>query len=325
MDILVKHIAEFEVNDKIDGFFIIKSAECRTASNSKKYLDFTISDKTGDINAKYWNYNEGDEGSYIPNTLIKVRGSVAVWQGNMQFKIDRIRLTNKHDKVNVADFVPAAPYSAEEMYEEMLKYILKIENEDIRKIVETIIDEKGEKIMHYPAAKKNHHAVRSGLLYHTTTMLRAGEKLSEIYTFINTDLLYGGIILHDMAKIDEMDASELGIVSDYTVEGQLLGHIIEGIKRIELAAEKVGADKEVTMLLQHMILSHHYEAEYGSPKKPMIPEAQLLHYLDILDASLYDMNKALGETKEGEFSSSIYSLEKRRIYKTKMNSNNNNE
>ncbi|MEL7598382.1 MAG: CMP-binding protein, partial [Clostridiaceae bacterium] len=82
-------------------------------------------------------------------------------------------------------------------------------------------------------------------------------------------------------------------------------------------------DKEVTMLLQHMILSHHYEAEYGSPKKPMIPEAQLLHYLDILDASLYDMNKALGETKEGEFSSSIYSLDKRRIYKTKMNSNNN--
>jgi 3'-5' exoribonuclease len=209
------------------------------------------------------------------------------------------------------------------MYEEMLKYILKIENEDIRKIVETIIDEKGEKIMHYPAAKKNHHAVRSGLLYHTTTMLRAGEKLSEIYTFINTDLLYGGIILHDMAKVDEMDASELGIVSDYTVEGQLLGHIIEGIKRIELAAEKIGADKEVTMLLQHMILSHHYEAEYGSPKKPMIPEAQLLHYLDILDASLYDMNKALGETKEGEFSSSIYSLDKRRIYKTKMNSNNN--
>lgn len=323
MDILVKHIAEFEVNDKIDGFFIIKSAECRTASNSKKYLDFTISDKTGDINAKYWNYNEGDEGIYTPNTLLKVRGSVAVWQGNMQFKIDRIRLTNKHDKVDVADFVPAAPYLAEEMYEEMLKYILKIENEDIRKIVETIIDEKGEKIMHYPAAKKNHHAVRSGLLYHTTTMLRAGEKLSEIYTFINTDLLYGGIILHDMAKVDEMDASELGIVSDYTVEGQLLGHIIEGIKRIELAAEKVGADKEVTMLLQHMILSHHYEAEYGSPKKPMIPEAQLLHYLDILDASLYDMNKALGETKEGEFSSSIYSLDKRRIYKTKMNSNNN--
>lgn len=325
MDILVKHIAEFEVNDKIDGFFIIKSAECRTASNSKKYLDFTISDKTGDINAKYWNYNEGDEGIYTPNTLIKVRGSVAVWQGNMQFKIDRIRLTNKHDKVDVADFVPAAPYSAEEMYEEMLKYILKIENDDIRKIVETIIDEKGEKIMHYPAAKKNHHAVRSGLLYHTTTMLKAGEKLSEIYTFINTDLLYGGIILHDMAKIEEMDASELGIVSDYTVEGQLLGHIIEGIKRIESAAEKVGADKEVTMLLQHMILSHHYEAEYGSPKKPMIPEAQLLHYLDILDASLYDMHKALSETKEGEFSSSIYSLDKRRIYKTKINSNNNNE
>ncbi|MCY6371392.1 3'-5' exoribonuclease YhaM family protein [Clostridium ganghwense] len=317
MDIVVKSIEEFEVNDKIEGYFIIKSAECRTASNSKKYLDFTIGDKTGEINAKYWNYKEGDEEIYTPNTLLKVRGLVTVWQGNNQFKIDRIRTTNKHDKVDISDFVPSAPNSAENMYDEVLKYILKIKNDDIRKIVETIIEQNVEKLMHYPAAKRNHHAIRSGLLYHTTTMLKAGEKLSEIYTFINTDLLYGGIILHDMAKINEMDASELGIVSDYTPEGQLLGHIIEGIKNIELVADKVGADREVTMLLQHMILSHHFEAEYGSPKKPMIPEAQLLHYLDILDASLYDMHKALNETKEGEFSNSIFSLDKRRIYKPK--------
>ncbi|WMJ80453.1 OB-fold nucleic acid binding domain-containing protein [Clostridium sp. MB40-C1] len=318
MDILFKNISEFEVNDKIEGIFIIKGSECRTASNSKKYLDFTIGDKSGEINAKFWNYKEGDEEIYTPNTLIKVRGSVTVWQSNIQFKIDRIRVTNKHDKVDISDFVPSAPNSSEEMYEEILSYISKIENDDIRKIVETIIDEKSEKLMHYPAAKKNHHAVRSGLLYHTTTMLKAGEKLSEIYKFINTDLLYGGIILHDIAKIDEMDASELGIVSDYTVEGQLLGHIIQGVKNIEVVAKKVNADKEISMLLQHMILSHHYEAEYGSPKKPMIPEAQMLHYLDILDASLYDMKKALSETKEGQFSNSIYSLDKRRIYKMKV-------
>ncbi|MBO3441500.1 HD domain-containing protein, partial [Clostridium haemolyticum] len=182
-------------------------------------------------------------------------------------------------------------------------------------IINYILEENKHKIMHFPAAKKNHHAVRSGLLYHTTTMLKAGEKLSEVYTFINTDLLFGGIILHDFAKMDEMNSSELGIVDDYTIEGQLLGHIIEGVKNIEVASQKVGADKEITMLLQHMVLSHHYEPEFGSPKKPMIPEAQMLHFLDVMDASLYDMHKAIGETKKGEFSNAVWSLDKRKIYR----------
>lgn len=315
MEIMVKSIQDFQVNDKIDGFFVIKSAECRTASNSKKYLDFTIADKTGEINAKYWNYNEGDEEVYKPNILIKVRGSVTQWQNNVQFKIDRIRLTNEQDNVNVADFVPSAPYSPEYMFNEILEYLNKISNKDIKGIVKTIIDDNRDKIMHFPAAKKNHHSVRSGLLYHTLTMLKAGEKLCEVYTFINTDLLYGGIILHDLAKMDEMDSSELGIVSDYTVEGQLLGHIIQGIKNIEVAALSIGADKEITMLLQHMVLSHHYEAEFGSPKKPMFPEAQMLHYLDTMDASLYDMHKAYNETNKGEFSEPIWSLDKRKVYK----------
>ena len=315
MEIMVKSIQDFQVNDRIDGFFVIKNAECRTASNSKKYLDFTIADKTGEINAKYWNYNEGDEEIYKPNILIKVRGSVTQWQNNVQFKIDRIRLTNEQDNVNIADFVPSAPYSPEYMFNEILWYLNKINNKDIKGIVQTIIDDNRDKIMHFPAAKKNHHAVRSGLLYHTLTMLRAGEKLCEVYTFINKDLLYGGIILHDLAKMDEMDSSELGIVSDYTVEGQLLGHIIQGIKNIEVAALSIGADKEITMLLQHMVLSHHYEAEFGSPKKPMFPEAQILHYLDVMDASLYDMHKAYNETNKGEFSEPIWSLDKRKVYK----------
>jgi len=171
MEIMVKSIQDFQVNDRIDGFFIIKNAECRTASNSKKYLDFTIADKTGEINAKYWNYNEGDEEIYKPNILIKVRGSVTQWQNNVQFKIDRIRLTNEQDNVNIADFVPSAPYSPEYMFNEILWYLNKINNKDIKGIVQTIIDDNRDKIMHFPAAKKNHHAVRSGLLYHTLLCL----------------------------------------------------------------------------------------------------------------------------------------------------------
>lgn len=319
MDILEKRINEFNVNDRVDGYFLIKSAECRTSTNNKQYLDFDLGDKTGEINAKYWNINSGDEKKYIPNTLVKVRGLVTSWQSNIQFKIEKIRIINDNDKIEIEDFVPSAPYKTEDMFNDVIKYTDKIENENIKSIVEYIVDENKTKLMHYPAAKKNHHALRGGLLYHTTTMLKSAEKLSEVYTFLNTDLLFAGVILHDMAKIEEMLSSEYGIVSEYTVEGQLLGHIIQGIKNIEVVASGLGVDKEITMLLQHMILSHHYEAEYGSPKKPMIPEAQVLHYLDTLDASMYDMRKALSETNGGEFSDSIYSLDRRRIYKPKFN------
>jgi 3'-5' exoribonuclease len=311
----LKKINEFQVNERIDGFFIVKSVELKTSSNGKKYMDFTLGDKTGEINAKLWEYSDGDEKRYIQNMLIKVRGLVNLWQNSLQLKIERLREAVEEDKVNIEDFVETAPLEADFMYSEITKYISCIKNKDIKNIVNFIIEKNKEKLMHYPAAMKNHHSIKSGLLYHILTMLKAGEKLCEIYTYLNKDLLYGGIILHDMAKIEEMNANNLGIVSEYTVEGQLLGHIIQGVKNLEIAAENVGADKEVTIMLQHMILSHHYEPEYGSPVKPMFPEAELLHHLDIIDARMYDMNRVLGETNIGSFSEKIFSLENRKLYK----------
>nr|WP_205693962.1 HD domain-containing protein [Clostridium prolinivorans] len=315
MSLELKKINEFQVNERIDGFFIVKSVELKTSSNGKKYMDFTLGDKTGEINAKLWEYSDGDEKRYIQNMLIKVRGLVNLWQNSLQLKIERLREAVEEDKVNIEDFVETAPLEADFMYSEITKYISCIKNKDIKNIVKFIIEKNKEKLMHYPAAMKNHHSIKSGLLYHILTMLKAGEKLCEIYTYLNKDLLYGGIILHDMAKIEEMNANNLGIVSEYTVEGQLLGHIIQGVKNLEIAAENVGADKEVTIMLQHMILSHHYEPEYGSPVKPMFPEAELLHHLDIIDARMYDMNRVLGETNIGSFSEKIFSLENRKLYK----------
>ncbi|SKA89894.1 3'-5' exoribonuclease [Clostridium sp. USBA 49] len=310
-----KKINEFQVNERIDGFFIVKSVELKTSLNGKKYMDFTLGDKTGEINAKLWEYSDGDEKRYLKNMLIKVRGLVNLWQNSLQLKIERLREAVEEDKVNIEDFVETAPLESDFMYSEINKYISSIKNKDIKNIVNFIIEKNKEKLMHYPAAMKNHHSIKSGLLYHILTMLKAGEKLCEIYTYLNKDLLYGGIILHDMAKIEEMNANNLGIVSEYTVEGQLLGHIIQGVKNLEIAAENVGADKEVTIMLQHMILSHHYEPEYGSPVKPMFPEAELLHHLDIIDARMYDMNRVLGETNIGSFSEKIFSLENRKLYK----------
>jgi len=317
----MKKISEIKKGDRVEGFYIIKSVDIKVSNNSNtnKYLDFTLGDSTGDINAKLWECNEEIENKYKQNILIKVKGTVNEWRGKLQLKIEMIRVTEERDEVNICDYIAVAPYSPEKMYDEVIDYLSRIENTDIQNIVTNILSNNEQKLMHYPAAKSNHHAIRSGLLYHTTTMLKAGEKLSEIYTFLNTDLLYAGIILHDIGKIYEMNASDLGIVSEYSVEGQLLGHIVQGIKMIETASIEVKADKEVSMLLQHMVLAHHYEAEYGSPKKPMIPEAEMLHHLDIMDARMYDMNKALTETKEGKFSERIRSLDNINIYKSFIN------
>jgi len=317
-DFMIKKINEFEKSDKIENYYLIKSAECKLTNNSttNKYLDVNLTDSTGEINAKLWEVSPELETLFSENMLVKVRGTVNEYRGKLQLKIDRIRTINDSDDINIEEFVPTAPHKSEDMYEIVLDYICKIENKDLRNITEKIIDNCGDKLFHYPAAKSNHHAVKGGLLYHITTMLKAGEKLLEIYTHLNKDLLYAGVILHDIAKIYEMSASNLGIVSQYTIEGQLLGHIILGINLVEKAGVEVNADKEVVMLLQHMILTHHYEPEYGSPKKPMIPEAELLHHLDIIDARMYDMNKALKDTEIGSFSERIWSLDNLNIYKS---------
>jgi 3'-5' exoribonuclease len=312
-----KKIGEFNKGDRIENFFLVKNAECKITNNSttNKYLDLMLIDSTGEINAKLWECNENIETLIKNNMLVKVRAVVNEYRGKLQLKVERIRPSEEEDNVNIDEFILVAPYKSEEMFEILLDYIEKIENKDIKNITESIISKLSYKLMHYPAAKSNHHAIKGGLLYHTTTMLKAAERLLDIYTYLNKDLLYSGIILHDIAKIMEMESSELGIVSKYSTEGQLLGHITQGISLIEDAAMKIDADKEIVMLLQHMILTHHYEPEYGSPKKPMIPEAEMLHHLDVLDARMYDMRKATKDLNPGEFSEKVYSLDGISIYK----------
>ncbi|MBU3194694.1 3'-5' exoribonuclease YhaM family protein [Clostridium algidicarnis] len=312
-------ISDFEPGAKIEGYYMIRAVDTKTTnSNNKKYLDFSLCDKTGEINAKLWEVPALSEDKYKGNTVVKIKGSILSWQGALQLKIERIRNINDEDKINVEDFVQAAPLKPEFMYDEILGYINNMEDKDIKDIVKYIFEENKEKLQYYPAAKKNHHAIRSGLLFHVMTMIHMAEKLSEIYTFLNKDLLYAGVILHDMSKIEEMNSNDFGIVDEYTVEGQLLGHITQGVKNIEVVAEKLGTDKEVSMLLQHLVLSHHYEPEYGSPVKPMIAEAEMLHYLDIVDARMYDIKKVLKDTEKGNFSERLWSLENRRIYNPKL-------
>jgi 3'-5' exoribonuclease len=148
-------------------------------------------------------------------------------------------------------------------------------------------------------------------------MIIVAEKMCDIYLNLNKDLVISGVILHDIEKINEIDANELGIATGYSFEGQMLGHIVQGIIKINKMAEELGVSHEKTVMLEHMILAHHYEPEFGSPKKPLFPEAEMVHYIDVIDARMYDMQEALEATEPGEFSERVWTLDNRRLYKVK--------
>lgn len=314
------NIKDFKVGQRIKGVYLIKSVAVKiTNSNNKKYLDITLSDKTGDINAKLWDLKEDfNNNEFVENTLVCVKGCVLSWQSIMQLKLESISNDFDRENINISDYVKCAPIDSNEMFNELHKIVSSFKNDDIRNILLEILSIKKEKLLYYPAAKSNHHSIKGGLLYHILSMIKLGEKICELYSIVNKELLFAGIILHDIEKTEEMNSSELGIVSTYTVEGQLLSHLIQGITLVDRVSSKVGASSEIRMLLQHMILSHHYEPEYGSPIKPMIIEAELLHYIDVIDARMYDMKKILDGVDEGNFSERIFSLNNRKVYKPKF-------
>jgi len=311
-------LEELKVGDELQGYFIVKSVNVKTSSNNKLYLDLMLGDQTGEINGKVWDANEEMVEQFTAGAVVKAKGTVTSWQNNLQLKIVRIRMAGDTDDINYDTLVQSAPLKPQDMYDYIMSMVDGMMNEDIKKLVRFLVEEKEDKFLTHPAAKRNHHAIRSGLIYHIYRMLQSGEALSSVYTNINSDLLYAGIILHDLEKINEMAADRLGIVSEYTKEGQLLGHIIMGIKRIDEAAKQLDVSDEVSQMLQHMVLTHHYEPEYGSPKKPMMPEGELLHYIDMIDARMYDMDKALSTLDPGEFSEPVFVLDRRRIYKADL-------
>lgn len=307
-------ISDLRSGDTINGIYILKNVELKVAVNKKTYLDIIFCDNTGDISAKLWDADEEIFKSLKTDKLYYVNARVDTWRDSMQLSINKIQLADEEDQKRISEFVPSAPLTPQEMLDEIYSYAAKISNTEMRALVMKLLDEKEEKLIYYPAAKSLHHSIRSGLLYHIVRTLRSAEALSGVYEGLNTDLLYSGIIIHDLAKIGELTSNNLGI-AEYSKEGQLLGHIVLGVIELEKAGNELGVSDEIMLLLKHMIVSHHYEAEYGSPKKPMFLEAELLHHLDLIDARIYDYQNATKNIEAGQFSDPVWSLDRRSIYK----------
>ena len=297
---------------------MVKACAVKTGSNGKQYLDITLGDKTGELTGKKWDVSDGEYPALVEikeKDIVKIKGVITEWAGQLQFRVQRIRMANEQDGMQMQDFVKAAPEDPQEMYDFIFSVAEGLHDDQLRALCLRILQENRERLLYYPAASKNHHAQLGGLLYHTKRMLMTGLRVCEVYRNLNQDLVLTGVILHDMEKLNEIEADVDGIASGYSFEGQLLGHLIQGVKTVDRMALEMGMDREKALMLEHMILAHHYEPEFGSPKKPLFPEAEVLHYLDILDARMFDMQAALEATQPGEFSDRVWTLDNRKLYK----------
>ncbi len=312
------YIGQLRTDDEIQDFLMVKSIAIRIGSNKKQYLDMVLCDKTGELTAKKWDVadaelpalNEIGEGD-----IIKLKANVTEWNGMRQLRVLRLRKSVPEDNVELMDYIKSAPEKAADMYGFIVEKASGMADDELRRLCLRILEEHKEKLMYYPAASKNHHAELAGLLYHMKRMLMTAERVCEVYTNLNKDLVATGVIIHDIEKMNEIEADTMGIASGYSFEGQLLGHLIQGIKSMDRLTEELGIGREKAIMLEHMILSHHYEPDFGSPKRPLFPEAEILHYLDMIDARMYDMQEALDATFPGEFSDRVWTLENRRLYK----------
>ena len=306
------YLADIKRDDRFEGYLIVRSAEQRASANGKNYLDMTLADKSGSINAKMW---DGTVQPPLAGSIVKVRATGNEFNGRMQLRVEKIRAAENRDPVDMSALIPCAPRDPNEMLDEVVRAADHIADPDLRRITCELLVRAGDKLLTFPAAKQMHLAERSGLLHHTTTMLRAANAIMTVYPQLNASLLTAGVIVHDLAKIDEMDADTLGLVSDYSVDGKLIGHIVRGVVNIQLAAEKTKASPGKALLLQHMVLSHHGIPEYGSPLAPKFPEAEVLNTIDTLDARLYEMNEALSRAIPGGFSEKVWGLDNRQLYR----------
>ena len=299
---------------RVDGFCLVKSVETKTSSKGDTYLDFTLGDSTGEINGKLWRYNAAEHGEYKANDLVKIRGTISQYNGTDQLRIERIRLTIESDNVHIEDFVRTSGYSSEQMYDCLLNIANSFADNNLKLIVTTILADNRENLLYWPAAFKLHHALRGGLLMHTLSIVRLCEGVCEVYPFIDRELLLSGAILHDISKLQEFDVNEAGVDDGYTIEGNLLGHIAMGATTIDKYAEKLGVDRRVSVLLQHMILSHHGEPEFGAAVRPMFIEAEVLSELDLMDSRIYEMREAVASASPNDFSGRIWALDNRKLF-----------
>lgn len=279
-------VADIRDREKVSGHFLVQQKQVPLNKNGKPYLALTLMDRSGQIEARMWDNVEQFSNSFESGDVVELEGTAVSYQGKVQLKVNHIGRLDKA-KVNMAEFLPTTSRDRDEMLGRMRRLLESISRPELRRMLLDIIDQPAVRRGFFlaPAAKSIHHAWVGGLLEHTLQVMEICEAMAAFYPGrLNRDLLLAGAFLHDIGKIRELSL-EAGF--DYTDEGRLLGHIVLGAEMVsEFAARHPEIGTGTEMKLVHLVLSHHGSFEFGSPRRPKIPEAFVLHYLDEMDSKL---------------------------------------
>ena len=310
----VKQLRDYQVDERMDIFVLLKEVDPRVTQQGKRYLAVSVADRSMEIRGMKWDATQEEADTLQAGMVIFMTAVRQVYQDKPQLKILAMRPTRVGEPQDPSDFMNAAPMKASEMEEEVSALIFQITNATWQRIVRHLLSKYHDEFYKYPAAKSNHHAFAGGLGFHSLSIARLAQAIVKQYPGVNASLLYAGALLHDLGKVIELTGP---IATQYTTAGNLIGHIVLIDEQIVLAANELHLDlySEDMLVLRHTVLAHHGLMEYGSPVRPLIKEANILHQLDELDANMQSFDNALAETEPGEFSQRQWALDNRNVYK----------
>jgi 3'-5' exoribonuclease len=305
------YVSELEANQLVQGVFLVQNKEVRQKKTGEPYLSLTLSDRTGDVDAKMWDNAQEATDLFERDGFIRIKGMVQIFQNRPQLTIHKLQPVPESE-IDIADFLPASKRNRDEMFAELCQWISSMTNPHLKAMLEKLFEDEAVATAYKtaPAAKSIHHAWVGGLVEHVLSLCQVAKFTAAHYTDIDFDLLLTGVILHDIGKIAELTyARSFG----YSNVGQLIGHINIGIRMVDDAVRGVpGFPPKLHELVTHMILSHHGALEYGSPKLPMFAEAMLLHLIDNMDSKMEAMRAAVEKDRQinGTWTGWIPSLER---------------
>lgn len=310
-------IQDLQQEGKVILSCLITKAEVGRTPKNAPYISLILEDSTGILDAKYWNVSEEEAKLWKVGMIVEVHGDLIRYRNAWQLRVRSLQQIEG----NPIDYVRNAPIEHEKLKREVYELTDQMTNPIIKDVVKELIRMHEDKYFTYPAAVRNHHNFPGGLAWHSLSMAKLAFEILKQYEWLDYDLLIGGILIHDIAKIIEYSDP---ILPEYTAQGNLLGHISMAnnlIDRIAIILEV--ENSEEVMLLKHMVLSHHGKYEYGSPVLPMIAEAEVLTLLDNLDSRLFMIHETLNETAPGTMGPKQFALDGRMFYRKTWQDQNN--
>ncbi|HEX4131509.1 MAG TPA: HD domain-containing protein [Pirellulales bacterium] len=287
-----RSIKEFGHQEPIDQVFLATQKQLRPNRNGNLYLQVELSDRSGSISGRMWNANDVDYRAFDDGDFVRVEGTAQLYQGAIQLIVTNV-CRARDDEVDPADFMPLTPGDIDRLALRLAEMLRTMTNPHLRNLADCFLLDEAfmRRFTRAPAGVKNHHAYIGGLLEHVVSLMEVIERVAPCYPVLDRDLLLMGALVHDMGKIDEL-AYDRGF--SYTDEGQLIGHVVMAVSLLDdklREAERLAGEPiptETALRLKHMIVSHHGQYDFGSPKLPMTLEAVALHQLDTLDARLHN-------------------------------------